>query len=577
MKLLQALALVSALASPAAADPTCGNVEIRFEPGADNLQIAVWIEDTHGGVVDTPYITRLTGQFGLGNRPGAALLKTDFRWPYGRREMVLPIWAHRRNHLYPKVMMGGVCGYSTSGVCPDGNRCSGDCDDTTIAYHSRVSSYEPFYCSPSGSSRIDVMSCASKGTFSKGSYDPNQTSLYPPRADLTTINPATDSMDALDFAKQNDLVAVSAATPPALTAMNPALTWYPQALATPLPAGDYVAWIELSQESDFNAQHNHPNQADSVSTWNFEGHPFLGQPSVLYAVPFHYDPEATDPTSAIATQYAGYSTWDGSDGNLHHPDGTITTNTPGSGAGRLVDVNDGADVYRVKVVVGGCGPVTPVDMAGVDLAGMDMAGVPDGGPPPPPPPHCQAPEPIVNLSLTPKDAALGIAFASPATGPTPSRFEVRYRESQTPIVGAAFEQQIAGPIVPSVMPGSQVQIDLTGLQASTSYAVAVRALSACGKPSAVVSQVAATTKAQFATLHGCFIATAAFGSPMERSVAALRRFRDQRLLDNPIGQLAVGVYYSFSPAFANAIAGSPSLRALARRALQPIVALVVNN
>ena len=33
---------------------------------------------------------------GIGNRPGAAQMNSGFHWPYGRREGVLPIWAHRR-------------------------------------------------------------------------------------------------------------------------------------------------------------------------------------------------------------------------------------------------------------------------------------------------------------------------------------------------------------------------------------------------------------------------------------------------------------------------------------------------
>src|SRR5262249_1649370 len=146
-------ALTLLVAGRATAGPAC-TVEIGFAPGAPNLQIVVWIEDAQGTYVDTAYITRLTGQFGLGNRPGEALLKTDFRWPYGRRDMVLPVWAHRRNHHYPKVVMGGGCGGKAVNAplsqCPDGTACAGDCDDTTIAYHSLVSSYEPFYCSPSG-------------------------------------------------------------------------------------------------------------------------------------------------------------------------------------------------------------------------------------------------------------------------------------------------------------------------------------------------------------------------------------------------------------------------------------------
>jgi hypothetical protein len=530
------LLLLALLAQPASAN-NC--VEVRFSPAVKDLQIVIWIEDLAGKVLETPYITRLTGQFGLANRPGAPLLKTDFKWPYGRREMVMPIWAHRRDKHYPKVMMGGVCGHSPSTRCPDSSLCAGDCEDSTIAYHSRVSSYEPFYCSPSGPSGIDVMSCASKGTFAKGAYAPPPAfSLYPPRADITAFNSAVDHADLKDFAAQNDLVAVSAATPPAGAPVDPPVSWIPAAL----PEGDYVAYIELSQESDFNASHDHPNQADTVSAWDFEGHKFLGQPSIIYTVPFHYGATAS---SAIATQYAGYSTWDGSDGVIHPPDGTITTNKVGSGAGRLMDVNDGVDVYRVKVVVGTCS-VRPGPTGGA----------------------------ITNLVLTPSANAIKVSFQGPPGEVSPERYQVRYREGSTPITGEMFDMQIAGPNVAAGAPGATLTTDLVGLQNTTSYAVGVRAVSASGEHSAVVSQVASTVAPKYAVLHGCFVATAAFGSPMARSVDALRAFRDRRLLSNPAGQLATAVYYAFSPPLANAIATDDALRALARAALRPIVALL---
>src|SRR5262249_5158375 len=154
------------------------------------------------------FVTRLTGVFGLGNRPGDGLLKTDFRWPYGRREMVLPVWAHRRNHPYPKLVMGGACGNSVDGICPDGVPCGGHCDDTTIAYHALVSSYEPFSGSPSGASKVDAMPCASRGPFSKGAFAAGgATSLYPPRADLQDFSPGVDSPDIQKMAQLDDLVA----------------------------------------------------------------------------------------------------------------------------------------------------------------------------------------------------------------------------------------------------------------------------------------------------------------------------------------------------------------------------------
>jgi hypothetical protein len=330
----------------AAGGPACRTVELRFTPGAPGLQIAAWIEDGAGSFVDTLYVTRATARYGLANRPGAALLKTDFKWPYGRREMVLPVWAHRRGHLYPRIVMGGVCGNSATTLCPDGTPCAGDCDDTTIVYHARVSSYEPYYCSPSGASPIDAMSCASRGQFSKGAFADGATSLYPPRADMTTVA-AADSPELARFAGMNDLAAVSQATPPAGAPVEPPASWD----AHQFPDGEYVAWIELSQESDFNASHDYPNQDDSTPAWNFEGHAFLGQPSVLFAVPFHLSPAGD---VAAAADYAGYGAWDGQDGTLRPPDGTISEGVPGSGAGRLLEVTDGTASYRVQVAVGRC-------------------------------------------------------------------------------------------------------------------------------------------------------------------------------------------------------------------------------
>ena len=86
--------------------------------------------------------------------------------------------------------------------------------------------------------------------------------------------------------------------------------------------------------------------------------------------------------------------------------------------------------------------------------------------------------------------------------------------------------------------------------------------------------VAATTQKQkFVVLHGCFIATAAYGSPMAGDVAALRRLRDGAMLTNPLGTLAVAAYYALSPPLARAIASDERLRAGARTLLAPAVAL----
>jgi hypothetical protein len=69
----------------------------------------------------------------------------------------------------------------------------------------------------------------------------------------------------------------------------------------------------------------------------------------------------------------------------------------------------------------------------------------------------------------------------------------------------------------------------------------------------------------------CFIATAAFGSPLAPQVQLLREVRDQYLLPHPVGQGLVALYYTLSPPLAEMIAGSETLRAIVRAGLTPII------
>jgi len=89
-----------------------------------------------------------------------------------------------------------------------------------------------------------------------------------------------------------------------------------------------------------------------------------------------------------------------------------------------------------------------------------------------------------------------------------------------------------------------------------------------------------TTSSGSSGKGGCFIATAAYGTPMAQEVRYLRAFRDEYLMTNAAGKQFVKFYYSVSPPIADFIREHESLRTVVRVGLTPLVALsktVVSN
>jgi chitodextrinase len=124
----------------------------------------------------------------------------------------------------------------------------------------------------------------------------------------------------------------------------------------------------------------------------------------------------------------------------------------------------------------------------------------------------------------------------------------------------------------------------------TPYNYAVAAFDAAGNTSAQSAVVSVSTLAatpvsvttppapdtQPRSVGGgvhCFIATAAYGSPMATDVRYLRAFRDQYLLTNKFGQWFVEQYYRLSPPLADELRAHDGWRAVVRLALSPLVAL----
>jgi hypothetical protein len=525
--LIAALLLTSAprlvTAEPA---NNCRVVDVNFTP-SDKLQIVAWIEDTAGNYVDTIFITESIGTYGVGNRPGIKDFNSAPKWPYGRREMVFPIWAHRHGYEFPLVV------YQNS-------QAVNDAADRNLSHPFNHSSREAHFCRPIARDEPswDTGTCASQAFSDKGMYSPTLKSKYPPREDLAQKD-QYDSPSVAQFAGMNPFDAVSQATPPGGVPAN--ISW---PIPKTLSAGNYVMMVETSKEFDHNASYTpemYPAPADIP--WNQYGEPFRGQPSVVYKVPFTISTGA-EPIPATVDTYAGYGDPDGADGNVRPPDSTISTDRPGSGASRLSLTSQDGAMYRVRVSA---------------RAEIDNA-VPS------------APSEGSLVSVDHREAT--VAFVAPGDDGLIGRvtgYEVKLMAG-----GVINEQNFTTAMPASVTvtpdePGQEQLLELKGLLPETEYSVGVRAYDDCGNQGALLVIPFKTTARLIGEVDACFIATAAYGSLMANDVETLRRFRDSALRKTVLGELFVESYYTFGPAVAGVVGESEILRATARTALQPLV------
>ncbi|MEW9123450.1 MAG: CFI-box-CTERM domain-containing protein [Thermotaleaceae bacterium] len=86
----------------------------------------------------------------------------------------------------------------------------------------------------------------------------------------------------------------------------------------------------------------------------------------------------------------------------------------------------------------------------------------------------------------------------------------------------------------------------------------------------MISEVAAF---EYDISDQCFIATAAFGTKFQPAVVLLRKFRDQYLQTNSLGQAFVKFYYRHSPRIAAYIARNQALKAMVRLVLIPFIGI----
>lgn len=87
-----------------------------------------------------------------------------------------------------------------------------------------------------------------------------------------------------------------------------------------------------------------------------------------------------------------------------------------------------------------------------------------------------------------------------------------------------------------------------------------------------VSNLQILTREEHERIHnGCFIATAAYGTPFAEEINALREWRDNTLRTNIFGRVFIKTYYFFSPLMAGFIRNKPVLRKVVRILLRPLI------
>ncbi len=520
----------------AAGDATC-----VFDPSHPDFgpQIAVWLESADGTqFVDTLMVTNAVAFHGIGNRPGTWNMLSGPRFPYGRRPMALPIWAHARGHLYPFVAMN-------------------DGMEDELANHEDTSSPEPYFCRPMALGEIvDAVTCPS-GQFrsAKGLLDATQPqSYYPPRADLFNFGGAPciarigdptscDPGDSAQYFALDDVDVVAAATPPYGAPYTG--SWI---VPADLPAGDYALAVEVSKEFDTNAANSYPNEvtATDMEFYSADGqHGNVGQPSVLFRLPFTLGSAAG---GASASDIVGYGDWSGVTGDVTPPDDTISSD-PGSGVGRLLLLDSGANgPARVSLTLGACSSV-------------DCSATPT-----------PVPRPVSFTAAATSNgtgATLQVLQSSELGGQPVVGYDVRYAilPASAAIDASAFSAWTPAAGLTTAAPGTSSSVELKGLTPQSIYGVGVSAIGVCGS-SPPTFQTFSTPALPFTKLSGCFIATAAFGSDLAPEVATLRALRDAATSRSALAAAAVDLYYRSSPPLARSLARSGVSRALVRAALR---------
>lgn len=401
-----ALALTVAFGQPPvlAQQGPAAVLDVRYSV-APRAQIAIWIEDAEGRFMATVRLTEAVAYRGIGNRPGASEMNSGYRWPYGRRVGVLPIWAARRAGEQGAQSFKQVIFQERGEGAASKTRDDQSVDDYFCLSFNEMTTHRD---------ALDAVSCASvfssdKGRFMTpddvvaGYWEPYVTpggradmailpaeSGYPPRMDLTrcTASGCYDHPDVAEFAEHAravmpDIDAVAMATPKGGVPQSELFT-----VPRDWPPGQYVVWMEVNVEGDYNSTFNdvtYPTPKAPVGEWDSwaqdYGYPYRGQPSVAYRVPIEIDgPGSSQFATRTAAGRSSWDVWAADYGKLESLDGMSDdpTRSPGSGADRLSADGQGNRLVVLLEVLDELGTQPPPDK--VDDGELTGQGEPNGDP-----------------------------------------------------------------------------------------------------------------------------------------------------------------------------------------------------
>ena len=593
-------------------------VEITITP-TERAQLAIWIETADGEYLRAIRLTEAVALRGIGNRPGATQMNSGFHWPYGRREGVLPVWAHRRLTaegaepfklvIFQDRASEGFASRTSNDPSPDDYFC--------LSFNQSTTTQEA----------LDAVTCASQFHSDKGRYitasdvaggyaepfeDEGGTatmmrpldlhSLYPARRDLAEQR-GQDHPDVVLFTNdtRNAMPEIDAVTMATLAGgMSRSI---PFIVPTNWPDGQYKIFIEVNVEGDYNTSWGPerfptPLLGDRWDVWaKTYGYPYRGQPSVVYELPIEISGAGA---TAQAMEPIGYGSIHGESGDLEPMDGTISMDADTGGGRLLIDATTGARAFVEVVPTNICGqPDAPPSCFEECLRDSDCGddlicsvgecmGICD---------QPIAPEAPGSLTAEPNEEKswhhVDVSFDAPISARERRPYEVRFAmtplddpsmfdswgtEAKQAILDDAALIPCTDGITTNCVPydtqeGERIEFTIGRLLPQTRYYVGVRAVAECQASGPVAVAEVTTTEIIFTTVSPCFVATAAYGDPLADDISTLRRFRDRHLRNNPIGRTFVGLYEQVGPWAADFIRDRPTVRSMARAVLEPLVEL----